>query len=582
MKDDLNIGRFGFYGFDCFAACGKSMLKSFSRYEWEEYFNCEDAAISSFLIKDNIMYVGTRPSGYLYEIDMATKDINLLFTFNREVGSIFNFKNVIYIAERHPFKLYRLDKTSGANMLIYESPYKLTDVLFYDAIAHFVFEDKNIISFDGEEFSPIFSSSNISSIYPANKDIFMYTVFDLSNGYSVNEINLIPKRYDIGITAAVVWGDSLICGGSNGRIYEYSFTNSLFKIIFETDSLPAAAFLALDFKSFLVSIGEKLYLGHKDGATPWYFIPVLELAEESVVSMAFDSELNQVLLGTSNGRILSAARLGLNAYATGDRSVHAYSVNGYGIESFTEKTNFMYGLYHGVLKLSKEKEIESSVFKKDAAILNMSDSKGVFVSEIMEVKEDLGVWKTLIWEENASENGKIKVFVRFANSIGDLYSAKWSRSFSSIAGETNIIARDLVSGWFSGKFAQVKVELISTISNITDFVSYVQLVYSTKNASYFYTNKFSLEKEAGSKKGIIVANVSCPLNTEVQFAIGSGEASTWREFTGVPTGSVFDMPEASDMKIGIKFTAHEQSLPQVSEFAIMTISEKTSKINQLN
>ncbi len=583
VKESLSVGQFGFYQSRCFAVCGKSILSSLSRYQWEEYFSCDDAAISSLLIKDNIMYLGTKPNGKLYKIDMLTKETELLFTFGYEIGSIFRFKNLTYVAEKHPFRLYALDESSVTRIKVYELQYKLTNVLFYNSLAYFVFEDKNIVFFDGQDFTPLFQASNVSSMYPANKDIFAYTEFDCSNEYSGLEFNFVAKKYNIGLTAATVWNDRLICGGNNGRIFEFNLLNSSFGIIFETDSRPAQAIFALDFKSLLVSIGEKVYLANKrEDNAPWRFVPVLELEDESVVSMELDPELNQILLGTSAGRILSVDSLKLNAYATGERNVWAYSVNQYGNKSFTESTNFMYGLYRNILTLSKEKEIDSFIFRRDASILSIGEQKGVFLSEIMEVKEDLGIWKTLIWEENAANNGKIKVFVRFANDINSLYSEKWSKSFSSIDGESGLISRDLTSGSFSGKVAQIKIELISTIDNINDFVSYVQLVYTTKNASYFYTNKFTLDKDAGSKKGIIVANVSTPLNTEVQFAIGDSQASTWRDFTGVPTGTIFDMPTGSDIKIGIKFTSYEQTLPQVSEFAIMTVADKTSKINQLN
>lgn len=315
----------------------------------------------------------------------------------------------------------------------------------------------------------------------------------------------------------------------------------------------------------------------RDEANRWYFIPVLDLGDEYVTYMALDNFRERVLFGTSEGRILSSNLMYLNSYGTGQREIYAKVHNNYGVESEIFFTNVLYSLYNRIAQISSEKEVLYSKFEKSATILPLDNCNGVFISPLLEVKQ-VGMWKTLIWNESIEESSKVTIYVRTANTVESLYNNSWGKGFSSNS-EIGTITRDLLEENMSGKYAQIKVVINETLNNTVTFVSSIQLVYTTKNASYFFTTKFSLEANSNLNKGIIVANISQPTNTEIQFGINGGNSSDWNDYKIIETDKLFDIDNLNDIKIGIKMVSYDESLPEVSEFAIMTSGNKTKTLN---
>jgi hypothetical protein len=299
----------------------------------------------------------------------------------------------------------------------------------------------------------------------------------------------------------------------------------------------------------------------------WYFVKILDFDDEHINIISQDQYYSQILLGTSNGRILSTDKVKLNAYASGDRTVYAYSKNEYGLASNVTSSDVTYALFDRLVQITDSKSIEKWKFSRKATVNPNNNVTGVFVSPIITVRNDFGMWKTLIWDEIKSAGSYIRIFVKAAKSVSELYSKDWEFGFQSKDGEIGTITRSLNNIKLEGNYLQIKVEMES--NDNTSMLSRIMVEYSTKNAAYFFTTRFAMNKDEVATRGFITANITQPVNTEITFGICDTNSNNWSDYKVVDTDTYFDMDKLSDVKIGIKFVSYDDSLPQVSEFSLM-------------
>jgi len=311
-------------------------------------------------------------------------------------------------------------------------------------------------------------------------------------------------------------------------------------------------------------------------------IPIMILSpDEYITKMIKDTIHGGVLFATSKGRILTCSEDTLNAYFTGERNVYAEVTDGFGNISDTAWTSFMYALYNRIVEINEDKEVVRWVFEEDTTSILTERVSGEFLSAIVQVKEDIGFWKTLTWTENKPDNTQVLIYLRFGDSIEDLQAKSWDVCFKSDSTDlSSTITRDLLNSSQNERYMQFKVVMTTDVADITPSVVDVGISYSTKFAVYFYTTKFTLEKNANVKKGLLVANITEPQGTEIQFGICQDNSSDWNDYDPIEVDKLFDIDNWEKIKIGIKMISYESNIPEVAEFAIMTGADVNSEINR--
>lgn len=309
-------------------------------------------------------------------------------------------------------------------------------------------------------------------------------------------------------------------------------------------------------------------------------IPILELPQdEYIVKMENDPYYGGILIATSKGQILHCDTAKLNAFFTGERTIFADVQDGYGFSN-ASTTSLTYALYNKISEINEDKEIVSWKFERDASAIKTEKIIAVLLGPAIYVKEDLGLWKELVWSESKPEETGIVISIRSAVSIELLSKASWRNSFRSLENESGIITKDLTQYNIRDKYVQIKVEMTTSKASVTPSVANISLTYSTKQSTYFYTTKFSLENDANAKNGILVANITQPSNTEIRFGINNTNSNDWNDYQIINPNKLFELNSWENVKVGIKLISYDTSVPEVSEFSIMSGSEILKALNQ--
>lgn len=308
-------------------------------------------------------------------------------------------------------------------------------------------------------------------------------------------------------------------------------------------------------------------------------IPILVLPDdEHITKMTKDDSINAVILLTSEGRVLECKESVINGYLTGNRTIWANVRDGMGISNSASQ-QYTYALYNRIIEVNEEKEIVKWKYIEKPASVAVGKVNGVFTSPALYVQEDIGAWRTLSWTETKLENTEILVSIKIADSLEELTSKGWDNTFKSQNGEGTNIIRDLSAVNLKGQYAQIKIDMESQ-GEVSPATTDITLVYSTKQASYFFTTRFSLENGADINKGLIVAEITEPVNTEVQIGICSTESNDWNDYRIVPLERFFDIDKYENLKIGMKFTTYDEThVPSVANFAMLFSGQEIQKVN---
>jgi len=308
-------------------------------------------------------------------------------------------------------------------------------------------------------------------------------------------------------------------------------------------------------------------------------IPILELPEdEYILDMIKDQAKGGILFATSKGRILTCRQSVVNAYLTGERKVYAEVQDGFGNVSETASTNFFYAMYNKIAEINQDKEVVKWKYEVQPSATPNDRINGTFLSPILFVKEDLGFWKQLVWTEIKPDNTDIIVYIRAGNSEDDVRAKQWDNGFSSTDADMGTVSRSLDNIGLDGKYIQFKVEMMTESQSVSPSIVNLTITYSTKLAMYFFTVKFSLERDTNLKRGMIVANITEPQNTEIRFGVASKNSVDWNDYTVIEPNKFFDMDNIDNVKIGIKMVSYAEGVPVVGEFAFMAGGDKDNLI----
>jgi hypothetical protein len=389
--------------------------------------------------------------------------------------------------------------------------------------------------------------------------------------------NIIKELPYSGISSACLVNQVLIMGSAErGDLIKYNGSN-LISAVQTGESFPINNLLNVDDTNIIASCGGKLFMGFgaSNSTGGMSTLVVADFGDDEFITdiiKATDSET--IIISTTNGRILSCGTEIIRAYLTGQRTIYANVLDGFENESNTFSTDVTYALYKKIAEVNPNKVIEKWKFASPTSAIVTEKINGVFISPIMHIKEDFGFWKELIWQEEKPSDTDIVISLRASTSYDDLLSKKWQYSFKSNSGEDGTITRYLNNIALSGQYIQVKVDMFTNKNSVSPVVSTITLKYSTKQASYFFTTKFSLGQETnGSDNGIMVAKITEPLNTEVKFGISNKESSNWEDYTVIEPEKIFNVENMSNVKVGIKFISYDESIPEVAEFSMLLGSE---------
>jgi hypothetical protein len=311
-------------------------------------------------------------------------------------------------------------------------------------------------------------------------------------------------------------------------------------------------------------------------------IPILELPEnEYITCMIKDVAKGGILFSTSRGRILRCSEALVNAYLTGNRKVFAEVSDGFGNVSNTEWSDLFYSLYNKIAEINEQKEVVKWHYETTPTAILIDRITATFLSPPLLVKEDLGFWKQLIWTEQKPDDTDITICVRSADSLTELTAKSWDKCFESNDSDiSSTITRDLDDISMDGKYIQFKVVMSTESKDVSPVVVNLSITYSTKFAVYFFTTKFSLENQSNLRKGLLVANVTEPQNTEVLFGVSDTNSADWTDYEIVELNKFFALDDFEKIKVGIKFVSYGDNISQVGEFSLMSGGEKINLINQ--
>lgn len=306
---------------------------------------------------------------------------------------------------------------------------------------------------------------------------------------------------------------------------------------------------------------------------------ILDLPEDEYITDIIEKEdSGLILLSTTRGRIISCSDTTINSYLTGDRTIFVDVKDGFGLSNVSS-TSVMYALYNKIAEVNEDREIVKWKFVTEPTAILVEKITGEFLSPVLFVREDLGFWNELIWDEIKPSDTDIVVSIKSGTSMEEILSKPWTYSFSSNVGETGTITRNLNTITLKGQYLQVRVEMTTNKSNTTPIVSNVTVKYSTKQASYFFSTKFTLAKDSMTDRGMFVATITEPQNTEVKFGLASKETSDWDDYTSYEPDKFFSLENIDDLKIGIKFISYDEHVPEVAEFALILGGEKVKVLN---
>jgi hypothetical protein len=310
--------------------------------------------------------------------------------------------------------------------------------------------------------------------------------------------------------------------------------------------------------------------------------PILKLKNgEEIKTLFFDKTKGNVLVGTSQGRILLINSLATNAYLAGNRTIYATIIDGEGKESVTSNLNIQYGLVDKIVELTSAMSITRwiSAHKPVGAECYKTIS-GIFTTPVLWAGEDFGWWGNISWTQTVIPNSKVMVAIRVADSQDNIIDASWLPYESLTSGATTWPINHLST---AGSYIQMKVILESAMNGSNPSVSNLVIPYYSKHASYFFITKLSMKKGTSIQGGLLTATVSTPQNTDVEIGAVGNNSANWNDYISVTPDELFELPEGwgDRIKVGIKLHSYDgESIPVIDEFAVAFDTDINNLIKQ--
>jgi hypothetical protein len=267
------VWSFAFHNEDVYAGTGSDgiLLKSVDRNFWSKIYSVEDVHISALGVQNDILFIGTAPTGKIYLRNLVTDATVLSHEFGGTVSKFAYFQNVMYVALSNPSSVYAFDTETAQWNFVYK-PYGavVTDMFVAQDKIQLFMDAENFVSFDGNVWTLNETGvNNVASFRRASKEPFSHVNNDLIDRSEIREtgeleneeiFDIFPLRPSPGLKSADIDGGSLVVGTSEyGRIYSYY--DNLLHPIFQTESGNTVYdILNIEQGINLASIDDKLYL----------------------------------------------------------------------------------------------------------------------------------------------------------------------------------------------------------------------------------------------------------------------------------------------------------------------------------
>lgn len=171
---------------------------------------------------------------------------------------------------------------------------------------------------------------------------------------------------------------------------------------------------------------------------------------------------------------------------------------------------------------------------------------GTYLSEIFNGTTGHVSWSRISWDGFIPEGSNMKIYIRVADFRSEIDSKPFT--FEMDESQNNI---DI--SFLSGQYLQIKVEL-STVSDMSPYVSKIVVINNAGTASHFFTTTFPLPSNI--KRGIISTEKITPVGSDIIIGISGNEANDFSQYQIVPESRVFSLDQdkqGNRLKIGFRF-----------------------------
>ena len=189
----------------------------------------------------------------------------------------------------------------------------------------------------------------------------------------------------------------------------------------------------------------------------------------------------------------------------------------------------------------------------------VEQEKGEYLSEIFNGTNDLVKWDNLSWVATELYNTSVLMYVRTNSSRNDILTTDWIGPYTV----DDSAGVDLSS--FSGQYIQFRVELISTVKDVSPSFHRANIRAVTSEAIHFFTTNFVMPSRV--QKGIVTSQKVVPVSADIVFGMNTTNSVDWADYQEVDENRLFNINQTgTDFRVGIKLISPSRSLVESTGF----------------
>jgi hypothetical protein len=536
---------------------------------------------------NQIVFLGTKNGANLYSINYTNNEVTLLRSFSETNTSHIDFisslnnKLVIGVGSNSGLcKIYvSNDSFSVFNIVGSLQGNRVYASTKSDGLMYIGTSDNTsgrIYSFDGSNFELLFSNIG-NNIYSISSDgIYIYAT--TGNNSRVFRCNLLDK------SSLIIYSDNdnfvnqsyfdeetqylYIGTGVSGKIFKTKVSDISFNSSFNT--VPSKVNIIKNQYSYedsknniYAAVGKSIYKISENGSWSW----ILSKSEEILDFVTLDTSdtiyvitENNVFIDQDND-IRKTIYLKLKDKAGNETSI--YTENGVLDDNYYYDIDLQ--IFSSLVNSNKLIEINSlgkTVFSLTGENKFYSGKRndidrGVYESEIFNGTNDIIRWDSISYNGVIPNNTSVKFYIRTAS----LYSDIELSLYREVTFNDNLISN--LSN-FKGQFIQFKIELTSSIENITPSIYRVILKSINGESVHFFTTNFVLSGKI--KKGILTSKKIVPQASDVIFGLNTTNSADFADYQIIDEDRLEEvLGTGNNIKVGIKLLTGTSSTISVSE-----------------
>ena len=559
---------------------------------------------------DELFFTTSNP-GRVYKYDSFSEEWSLLFSYENDnyVDFVVNYSTKLVVSVGHD--------TDVAKLFVYEYQYNSSgEFTGYSVGSSISVSESRIHSYQilnsllyigtgkgaGDEYSEGLAPDG-GKVYYYNEsvlrelvrnvddDVYDFTITTGSNNliavtgnsgfvYEIDVLNetAFPVHNDVEplvSTSFIQQGDDglvFIGGQDDGTIRRSKTDSNSYDISFRTTPGKISALKVFPITennetldTMYASVGNVLYYLSVSGAWVWKYTHPTNIND-----ITFNANTGFIHLAVSNGVVrLSPATQEKNVYLklidrAGNESL-LYDSEGDIKEVFTDSISISDLVdFINENKIFELDELGNTVFTLRGSNSFFSadrieQEKGVYISEIFDGTNDLVKWQSISWQATELIGTEIKVYVRTSDSKNDILLADWTGHYN------NTQASGVDISHFSGQFIQFKIELLSSIKDVSPTFHRVTIQAITAEAIHFFTTNFAMTGRV--HKGILTSQKLVPVSADVVFGINTTNSIDWNDYQIIDENRVFNINQIGEnVRVGVKLLSPSRTLTEADAF----------------